>query len=84
MPNPEPDRDDWKTVLQNAINLAANDPEAFRLAAGALAAKLGMTVEQLYAQIKQDPDVLKRNARRMISNSVIQGLAKRVKKEFGI
>jgi len=86
MPEREPpeDNDDWKTMLQKAVNLAATDPEAFRMAAGGLAAKLGLTIEELYAQVKRDPDFLKRNARRVISNSLIQGLAKRVKKEFGI
>ena len=74
----------WKETLRKAVNLAAEDPEAFRNAAEMAALKLGMTVDQLVVKLKQDPDFLKRNARRAIGNATIQGIAKRLKREFGL
>lgn len=67
------------SVLQQALDLAERDPEAFRARASELAQKVGTTVEDLYAQARRDPRAVKRLA----LDTVLKRGAKILKRELG-
>lgn len=72
---------DWRETLRYTLDLAAEDPEKFRTEVKAIARRLGMTVEQVYAKLQQDPQFKKHIARASI-NRVIQKGAVRLKDEL--
>lgn len=78
---PNPDQVDWRRTLRTAVELAAEDPERFRAEMKAVGQRLGMTAEQVYAKLQQDPEIGKHLARESV-NRVIQKGARRLKEEL--
>jgi intracellular sulfur oxidation DsrE/DsrF family protein len=75
---------DWKRTLQNAVNLAAENPDVFAAEVAVVAKRLGTTATEVYRRINSDPEIVKSQTGRSLRNSVIQGLAKRLKRDLGL
>jgi len=70
----------WAQIAAEAVKMADEDPEAFLVEAKMLARELGITAEQVYKKLQDDPDFLKKDAR----NRAISNLAKKLRKQFGL
>ena len=71
---------DWRETVQKMIDLAATDPGKFAEEAKTVAKRFGVTVEQVYAKLQEDEKLPGRTFR----NSIIQSVAKRLKRELDL
>jgi hypothetical protein len=69
----------WGEIFKTAVTTASEDPDAFVENAKGVAVRLGMTAEEVYAKIQNDPDFVKREA----LNRGIKKAADAIRKKFG-
>lgn len=70
----------WREALERMVKIAADDPEKFVKEARIQARLLGVTLNELYAEMQKNPKL----APRTLRNSLIQSVGKRLRRVFGI
>lgn len=83
-PSEPPEEVDWRETLRNAVDLASENPDAFAQEVKMIAKKFGVTVEQVYRKLQDEPAVVKTKTVRTIRNSIIQNFAKKLKRDLGL
>lgn len=73
---PEVSKTDWRAALQKAVDVAADDPDAFVAEIKKVAEKTGISLEVLYQELQKDP----KGAKKVIRNAAVQGVAKLLKR----
>ena len=72
---------DWKGFVRNAVDLAAQDPVQFRSEMKAIGRRFGLTVEEVYARLRADPEVSRKLAALGVDQAIQRG-AKRLQEEL--
>lgn len=82
MPKPDEVETDesWERMLEEAVQLAADDPDEFVVELKKLARELGMKAEDLYVKMQEREPRLRVHKLR---NNVISTIAKEIKKRWG-
>ncbi len=75
----KPEALSWAEMAERAVKLASDDPDKFSKEVKILAKRLGMTVEEVYDKIQEDPKF----ATKKFRNEMISGVAKRIRKRLG-
>lgn len=78
----EPEK--WKKAIEEAVKLAAENPDQFLHEAKIQARLLGVSVERFYARVYEEVRKDPKLASKVFTNSVIQGAGKRLRKLLGI
>lgn len=76
-------REQLKATLDRAVSLAAEDPDAFLEELKRIAARFGMTLEEVYARLQEDPELRKVIGREALKRGV-QGAATFLKGKLGL
>lgn len=70
----------WRAAAVRAINTAAEDPEAFEMEVKRLGRRFGLTAEQVYRRLQEDPEI----GPRLAKNAVIKGVGSWLKRQLGV